>query len=61
LDGNKRLGAAIMEVFLRVNGYILTLSNEELYNLTVQVAQGQISKDEVSALIYENMQPLESL
>jgi hypothetical protein len=27
----------------------------------VQVAQGQISKDEVSALIYENMQPLESL
>jgi death-on-curing protein len=60
LDGNKRVGAAIMEVFLRVNGYILTLSNEELYNLTVQVAQGQLSKDEVSALIYENMQPLDS-
>jgi hypothetical protein len=34
--------------------------NEELYNLTMQVAQGQLSKDEVSALIYENMQPLDS-
>jgi death-on-curing protein len=60
LDGNKRVGAAVMEVFLRINGYVLTLSNEELYNLTMQVAQGQLSKDEVSALIYENMQPLDS-
>jgi death-on-curing protein len=26
LDGNKRVGAAVMEVFLRINGYVLTLS-----------------------------------
>ncbi|WP_206817531.1 type II toxin-antitoxin system death-on-curing family toxin [Chroococcus sp. FPU101] len=58
IDGNKRTAFAVMDTFLRVNGYVLTLSNEKAYYLVMQVVQKQISKSE---LILELEKKIEKL
>jgi death on curing protein len=45
MDGNKRTAFAVMDTFLRLNGARLGLPPEQAYELTMQVAQGQLSKD----------------
>ncbi len=40
VDGNKRLGLAAVIVFYGVNGYRLTLGNDEAYDLIIAVASG---------------------
>lgn len=42
IDGNKRLALASTIAFLGVNGWRLTLSNEEAYDLVMAVAAGNI-------------------
>jgi death-on-curing protein len=48
IDGNKRTAFAVMDTFLRLNGYQLNLTNDEIYNLVMGVVNQQVSK---SALI----------
>jgi death-on-curing protein len=55
LDGNKRTAYGAMEAFLRLNGYNLDLSNQEAYNMVIQVAQGEMSKEELSSLLEQNI------
>jgi death-on-curing protein len=42
VDGNKRAAITATGLFLRMNGYQLTASNQELVNFTLQCAQGLI-------------------
>ena len=46
VDGNKRLALAATIAFLGLNGYRLTLSNDEAYTLVIEVATGLL--DDVS-------------
>ena len=39
VDGNKRTGIGAAVLFLSLNGYVLTASNQELLNLTMEIAQ----------------------
>lgn len=55
LDGNKRTAYGAMEAFLRLNGYSLNLSNEEAYNMVIQVAQSEMSKEELSSFLEEHI------
>ncbi|WP_375426099.1 type II toxin-antitoxin system death-on-curing family toxin [uncultured Friedmanniella sp.] len=48
VDGNKRLALAATLAFLGMNGYRLTLSNDEAYELVMAVAIGTL--DEVAAI-----------
>ncbi len=48
IDGNKRLALAGAIAFLGVNGYRLTLTNDEAYDLVMAVATGEL--DEVTAI-----------
>jgi death on curing protein len=48
VDGNKRTAYAVMETFLELNGYVLPMSNEETYELVIQVAQSDITKAELT-------------
>lgn len=48
IDGNKRTAFAAMDVFLRVNGYVLKLTDTQIYNLVLQVVQGALSKEELA-------------
>lgn len=43
LDGNKRLGLAGLIAFLGVNGRRLTWSNDEAYDVIVEIADGRIA------------------
>ncbi len=48
-DGNKRTALASAEIFVRLNGMRLDATNMELEELTLGVADGRLSKDEVTA------------
>jgi death-on-curing protein len=39
VDGNKRTGIGAAVLFLSLNGYVLTASNQELLDLTMKIAQ----------------------
>jgi death on curing protein len=45
VDGNKRLALLAAVVFLRINGYILDLTDDEAFDLTMSVAAGQLDAD----------------
>lgn len=42
IDGNKRLGLACLLTFLRMNGWRLTMTNEEAYVFIYAVASGDL-------------------
>jgi death-on-curing protein len=44
VDGNKRLGLACTIGFLGVNGWRLTLTNDEAYELVIAVAGGRLDQ-----------------
>ena len=47
MDGNKRIGAHIMLVFLALNGVELDYTQEELANIILEVAAGTASYEEL--------------
>lgn len=53
IDGNKRTAFAAMDSFLRLNSYALNLTDEQAYNLVMQVAQGNMNKGELAAFLKE--------
>ena len=57
IDGNKRTAFAVMDTFLRLNGYSLNLTNEQAYNLVMQVAQGQMSKSDLAGCLEKAIAP----
>ena len=48
LDGNKRAAVIAAYVFLDNNGVELTVPQKELEQITLQVAAGELSKDELT-------------
>ena len=47
VDGNKRVAVAASEFFLVINGHELSASDDEIEELTLGVARGQLSKEQV--------------
>jgi death on curing protein len=47
VDGNKRLALLATAVFLRINGFILDLTDDEAFDLTMSVAAGQLDANEI--------------
>ena len=47
LDGNKRTAFAVMDAFLRLNGYRLNLSDDQAYQLVLDVVQKTMSKEDL--------------
>jgi death on curing protein len=44
VDGNKRVSIAGALLFLRANGYAVNATEDDLYDITIRVASGQIDK-----------------
>jgi death on curing protein len=57
VDGNKRTAFAVMEAFLGLNGYVLVLDNAETYQLVIQVAQSEISKEDLTEFLTRSIVP----
>jgi death-on-curing protein len=55
VDGNKRLALAAMLAFLGVNGWRLTMTNDEAYDFVIKVATGHL--DEVSRIAVVLLKP----
>ncbi len=54
LDGNKRLGAHVMLVFMELNGYELSYSQKELSDVILALASGDIDEREILQWIIEH-------
>jgi len=50
IDGNKRIGLAAALVFLELNGIVIESGTDELYEITMSVARGELSKPEIASL-----------
>ena len=46
VDGNKRIAAAVSEIFLEINGARLNTTNEQIVRLFLDIAAGKLSRDE---------------
>ena len=51
IDGNKRIGAHAMLVFLAVNGLELSYTQQELSDIILQVAAGEKEYDDLLVLL----------
>ena len=58
LDGNKRTGANAAITFLLLNNVEPTFSEDQLVEVVLGVAQGQVGKDEIARFFAENCRPL---
>src|SRR5947209_2207166 len=47
VDGNKRIGAAVAEIFVRLNGAQLAADNDAIVALFSGIASGTLSREEV--------------
>lgn len=54
VDGNKRLGAHVMLVFLALNGYELSYGQKELIDIILALASGYIGEKEILQWIIEH-------
>jgi death-on-curing protein len=50
VDGNKRIGAAVAEIFVRLNGARLHATDDEIVELFLAIAAGTLSREEVEQL-----------
>jgi death on curing protein len=48
VDGNKRLALLATAVFLRINGFHLTLTDDEAFDLVMSVAAGQLDAEAIA-------------
>lgn len=49
-DGNKRIGAAVAEISVRLNGGQLATTNDEIVDLFFRIAVGSVAREEVEQL-----------
>ncbi|WP_102193500.1 type II toxin-antitoxin system death-on-curing family toxin [Microbacterium aurantiacum] len=50
-DGNKRLSLYLTFAFIRLNGFELTFTNEEAFDLVLGVAQSRLELEEIAEVI----------
>lgn len=58
IDSNKRIGHTAMEVFLTLNGYEVTSNVDEQERLFLQLAAGNVSREELVAWIEAHLTEL---
>lgn len=58
IDGNKRVAAVVTELFLELNGFTLTATDEEWYQAVIEVATTSVSEPKLSSWIRSNIEPI---
>ena len=49
VDGNKRTGTAVMSIFIKLNDHKLNVTDQQLEDLAVQVAEDELDLEELTA------------
>ncbi len=52
-DGNKRIAAAVSEIFVEINGLKLNASNEQIVELFMDIASGNKTRNDVEHLFFQ--------
>lgn len=60
IDGNKRVAAHALIVFLRVNSFDLKASDDDFFQVTMKTAAGNFSADQLKIWLLANVQPIAS-
>jgi len=55
VDGNKRTAVVVCETFLELNGYTSEATDEEMYKVFMQLAEGQLTAEDLSAWIRDHL------
>ncbi|MDX2040089.1 MAG: type II toxin-antitoxin system death-on-curing family toxin [Acidobacteriota bacterium] len=55
VDGNKRIGAAAALLFIRLNDARLKVANNEMIELFLKIAAGELTRDEVEQLFEQRI------
>lgn len=58
MDGNKRIGHAVMETFMLLNGYEIDAEVDEQESIILQVAAGQMDKETFTEWVKSKSKPL---
>ena len=58
IDGNKRIGHAVMVIFLRLNGMDVEAPIDDQERLVLSVAAGKTGRDEFNVWLKEHVVPL---
>ncbi len=58
IDGNKRVGLAVLIVFLRINGYRLIASEAEETEMVKKAAASEVSEEEWTDWVGKSIAPL---
>jgi death-on-curing protein len=58
IDGNKRTAFDVMVTFLNLNDYELNMIPEEAYQLTMQVADSKVNKEELIEILRDCIREL---
>jgi death on curing protein len=56
IDGNKRIGAIVAEIFLESNSAMLTPDNEVMQEVYMKVAIGEMSREELEKFFFEHVE-----
>ena len=54
VDGNKRIGAHVMLIFLEINGIYLEYTQKEFYTMVLNVASGNLDTEEITKWILDH-------
>jgi death-on-curing protein len=57
VDGNKRTALVALELFLELNGFVLTADDRQCVVIMLSVASGAFSEDELADWIRRHLQP----
>ncbi len=57
VDGNKRISFVLMDIFLQMNGWLLTATEEEAYATMVALSAGKLTKSQLSAWLRSHSTP----
>lgn len=57
VDGNKRVAAAVAEIFLEINGARLNATNDEVIRLFLDIAAGIMARYEVEQWFLQRVKP----
>jgi len=57
IDGNKRLSLILTFSFIEINGFLLTFTNDEAFDLVLAVAQSELELEEIAERLASHMVP----
>lgn len=57
-DGNKRLSLLLTFAFLRINGFRVTFTNDEAFDLVIAVSQSRLTLAEITDALRAHLTPV---